>query len=144
VFTVKISNEATLEAEPVPLVSGSIAWDPGKTGGTGLDVKVEGNTITFKGEIEWYPADESLGRTAGNRVGVEIIPPEGFDAKDAKVKIGGKEYTFGEDRFFWYPLVTSVGQEFTATVEWNSDSTQVFTVKIADEATLEAEPDRRK
>ncbi|HHW25937.1 MAG TPA: hypothetical protein GXX23_01190, partial [Firmicutes bacterium] len=121
---------------PTPVVSGSIAWDPAKTGGEDLTVTINGNTITFEGAIDWYPADESLGRAAGNRVGVEIIAPEDFDAKDAKVTIGGKEYTFGEERFFWYPLVTEAGQEFTATVKWSSASTQVFTVKISENSTL--------
>ncbi|MGI6359418.1 MAG: PEGA domain-containing protein [Bacillota bacterium] len=133
VFTVKVAGTATLEEEHV---TGSIAWDPGKTGGADVNVTVLGNTITFDGEIAWYPEDLGLGRAAGNRVGVEIIAPEGFDASAAVVTIGGNDYPFGDDRFFWYPLVSAAGQEFTATVVWNSASTQVFTVKISDDANL--------
>ncbi len=131
--------------EPEPEVKGSIARDPGNTGGKDLTVTVDGETITFDGNIEWYPVDESVGRNeAGNRVGVEITAPEGFDASGAVVTIGDDTYenlfTAEKNYFWWYPLVTEAGETFTATVEWNSASTQVFTVKIADTATLEKAP----
>jgi nicotinamide mononucleotide adenylyltransferase len=130
---------------PEPEVKGSIARDPGNTGGKDLTVTVDGETITFDGNIEWYPVDESVGRNeAGNRVGVEITAPEGFDASGAVVTIGDDTYenlfTAEKNYFWWYPLVTQAGQQFTATVVWNESSTQVFTVKIADTAKLEKAP----
>jgi hypothetical protein len=145
VFTVKISEEASLADAPAEPVKGSIAWDPGKTGGDDLTVSVEGNTITFDGNIEWYPADPDVGRNeAGNRVGVQITAPEGFDASGAVVTIGDKTYddlfTAEKNYFWWYPLVSEAGETFTATVKWNDESTQVFTVKISEEASLADAP----
>lgn len=135
-------RKLNLVSLPVPEVKGSIAWDPGKTGGDDLTVSVEGNTITFNGNIEWYPADPSVGRDeAGNRVGVQITAPEGFNASGAVVTIGDKTYddlfTAEKNYFWWYPLVSKAGETFTATVKWNEASEQTFTVKIADTATLE-------
>jgi hypothetical protein len=144
-ITINLINVAGLEA-PEKEVSGSIAWDPGKTGGE-LDVTIEGNTVTFtSGKIAWYPADETLGRTAGNRVGVEITVPADFDTKDTKVTIGEKEYTWeeikdGDNFFWWYPLVTADKKEFTATVVWNENSTQVFTVVVGEGVMLEEAPE---
>lgn len=127
---------------PEPEVKGSIAWDPGKTGGENLNVIVEGSTIIFNGQIKWYSEDESLGRIAGNRVGVQITVPEGFDTASTTVKIGNNTYNWseiedGEGYFWWYPLITEAGEEFIAEVKWNEKSTQTFTVKISEDATLE-------
>lgn len=130
---------------PEPEVKGSIAWDPGKTGGENLNVIVEGSTIIFNGQIKWYSEDESLGRIAGNRVGVQITVPEGFDTASTTVKIGNNTYNWseiedGEGYFWWYPLITEAGEEFIAEVKWNEKSTQTFTVKISEDATLELSP----
>lgn len=140
----KASCVVTVEAE----VLGSIARDPGNTGGE-LDVTIEGNTVTFtSGKIAWYPADEALDRTAGHRVGVEITAPADFDTKDTKVTIGDKEYTWeeitdGDNFFWWYPLITADKKEFTATVAWTENSTQVFTVVVGENVTLEEAPEAR-
>jgi hypothetical protein len=46
----------------------------------------------------------------------------------------------GDGYFWWYPLVTQAGQQFTATVVWNESSTQEFKVVIGEGVTLEACP----
>ena len=134
-------------------LKGRIARDPGNTGGDlEVDVNDEGDTITFEGEIEWYSGDTTLGRAAGNRVGVQIKAPDGMtDLNNVKVKIGDEElewtdgfYNIGqdEDTFLWYPLVTKPGQKFKAEVDWNNDGIfdQTFTVIISENATLEGWP----
>ncbi|NLV87554.1 MAG: hypothetical protein GX025_10135, partial [Clostridiales bacterium] len=109
-------------------------------------------TATFSGEIPWYEANTGEGvkfpRAEGNRVGVKISAPADFDtSKIVQIKIGDKDdYTWetiedGDGSYFeWWPLVTEAGQEFTATIKWNSASEQTFTIKIAEGATLEVNP----
>jgi len=124
-------------------VSGSIAWDPGQTGG--VAPTIVGDTVTFDGEIEYYttadgpPAD-------GNYVGVEITAPAGFDTTGSTLTIGTTTYNWddvndGDNFVWWYPKVTTTPETFTATVEWNSASTQIFTIEIAASATLVPPPD---
>jgi|GEM_PF-2179705 len=138
--------EIVFRAAEIPQVSGSIERDPGNTGGE-LQYTIEDNTVTFtSGEIKWYPADEDLGRAAGNRVGVQINAPVDFDTSTVKVTIGEITYDWnmiedGDGYFWWYPLVTQAGQEFTATVVWNESSTQEFKVVIGEGVTLEPAPD---
>jgi uncharacterized protein YuzE len=132
--------------ELVPEVSGSIERDPGNTGGD-LQYNIENDTVTFtSGEIKWYPEDKDLGRAAGNRVGVQINAPADFDTTGVTVKIGEQTYNWdeiedGDGYFWWYPLVTEAGQQFTATVVWNESSTQEFKVVIGEGVTLEPAPD---
>jgi hypothetical protein len=132
--------------EPAPEVKGSIERDPANTGGE-LEVTIENDTVTFtSGEIKWYPEDKDLGRAAGNRVGVQINAPADFDTTGVTVKIGEQTYNWdeikdGDGYFWWYPLVTQAGQQFTATVVWNESSTQEFKVVIGEGVTLEAAPD---
>jgi hypothetical protein len=132
--------------EPAPEVKGSIERDPANTGGE-LEVTIENDTVTFtSGEIKWYPEDKDLGRAAGNRVGVQINAPADFDTTGVTVKIGEQTYNWdeiedGDGYFWWYPLVTEAGQQFTATVVWNESSTQEFKVVIGEGVTLEPAPD---
>jgi hypothetical protein len=140
-----ITETVTVDVAPVPVVSGTIGRDPANTGGD-LEYIILGDTVTFTGgEIKWYPEDPVLGRAAGNRVGVQINAPAGFDTSGVTVTIGENTYNWkdiedGPGYFWWYPLVTAPGQEFTATVVWNEASTQVFKVVIGSGVTLEAEP----
>jgi hypothetical protein len=135
-------NVASLTPAEKPVVKGSIARDPGNTGGD-LGYSIEDNTVTFtSGEIKWYPEDEDLGRAAGNRVGVQINAPADFNTEDVTVTIGENEYNWdviedGDGYFWWYPLVTADKDEYTATVVWNESSTQVFKVVIGENVTLE-------
>ena len=140
-------NVASLTPKPEePVVIGSIARDPGNTGGD-LECSIEGDTVIFtSGEIKWYPEEQALDRAAGNRVGVQINAPADFDTSDVKVTIGENEYDWneiedGDGYFWWYPLVTADKKEYTATVVWNEASTQVFKVVIGENVTLEPAPD---
>jgi hypothetical protein len=136
----------TVTQDEAPEVSGSIERDPGNTGGD-LQYNIENDTVTFtSGEIKWYPEDKDLGRAAGNRVGVQINAPADFDTTGVTVKIGEQTYNWdeiedGDGYFWWYPLVTEAGQQFTATVVWNESSTQEFKVVIGEGVTLEPAPD---
>ena len=127
---------------------GKIERDPGNTGGNVTTI-INGNTITFSGEIAFYGADASLGRNQGHRVGVKVTAPAGMtDVKGtATLTIGDKTYAAGtnwmdgDNYFYYYPLVTLAGQAFTFTVKWDgTDATaDVFTIKIDGNATLEGE-----
>jgi uncharacterized repeat protein (TIGR02543 family) len=137
-----ILSDLTLYAK-WELNSGTIAQDPGNTGGDEAIALIEGNKITFSGSIDWYSEDLELNRAEGNRVGVMITAPEGFDASGATVKIGDTIYTdlftSEQNYFWWYPLVTEAGQVFTAEITWKVGSKQTFTVEIAEDAILEEE-----
>jgi|GEM_PF-6365206 hypothetical protein len=127
------------------LLKGTIERDPGNTGdvpdGTPLTVTQSGDTINFKGDIAWYPADAALGRTEGNRVGVEINAPGGFDTTNSTFTFNGKTYNWeevaGDDIFVWvYPKVTEVPQGWDIVVTWATGFVQTFTVNVLDESTL--------
>ena len=129
---------------------GKIERDPGNTGGN-VTAVINNNTITFSGEVAFYGADDSLGRTQGHRVGVKVTAPAGMtDVKGtATLTIGDKTYAAGtnwmdgDNYFYYYPLVTKAGQVFTFTVKWDgTDATaDVFTIKIDENAALEGEVD---
>ena len=137
-----ITETVTVDVAPVPVVSGTIGRDPANTGGD-LEYIILGDTVTFTGgEIKWYPEDPVLGRAAGNRVGVQINAPAGFDTSGVTVTIGENTYNWedikdGDNYFWWYPLVTVAGQEFTAKVKWNESSEQTFKVVIGSGVELE-------
>lgn len=127
---------------------GKIEQDPGKTGGAAT-VAVAGKTIIFGGEIAFYGADEELERAQGHRVGVKVTAPAGMTNVNgtATLTIGDTTYAADENwmdggnYFYYYPLVTEAGQEFTFTVKWDGTdaSADEFTIKIDDNATLEGE-----
>jgi VCBS repeat-containing protein len=144
-FTINVLEGSTLHA---PIV-GTIERDPGNTGdvvgGTPLVVNVVDDTVTFSGEIAWYPADEDLGRTAGNRVGVEINAPEGYDTSTTTFTVFGSTYTWDDvndgDNFVWiYPKVTEVPQSWDIVVTWQPGVTQTFTVEVLEGSTLDVLP----
>jgi len=142
-FVVRVLSGSTLQ---VPLI-GTIERDPGDTGdvvgGTPLVVNVAGDTVTFSGEIAWYPADEALGRTAGNRVGVEINAPEGFLTPTTTFTVFGNTYNWNDvndgDNFVWiYPKVTEAPQSWDIVVTWQEGVEQAFTIEVLESATLQA------
>lgn len=114
--------------------------------GTGT---VADSIATFDGEIAWYPADSTIGRAEGNRVGVKIaMPGDDYNLTDIEeINIDGKPYNWEEIKdgdgtyFEWWPLVTEANKEFTATIKWNSASIQEFKIVIDSAATLEAAPE---
>ncbi|HOS68804.1 MAG TPA: S-layer homology domain-containing protein [Bacillota bacterium] len=145
------SKEISAEVAAVPIVLDStITQDPGKTGGDAT-VTIEGKTITFGGEIAYYEEAGGFPPTAGNYVGVEVTTPTGITPSDETIlEIDGRDPIVGwdnfkdGDNFFWYyPKVTAAGQEFTFVVKWDGTeaTADMFTIKIADNASLEAAPD---
>ncbi len=141
-FTVDVLTGSTLQ----PAKLGTIERDPGNTGdvpgGTALTVTQAGNTINFEGEIAWYPADLSLGRTEGNRVGVEINAPAGLDTTNTTFTFNGNTYNWEDvadgDNFVWiYPKVTEVPQSWDIVVTWETGNVQTFTINVLTGSTLE-------
>ncbi|WP_170253970.1 Ig-like domain-containing protein [Acetobacterium paludosum] len=126
------------------VVSGNIARDSANTGGE-LISTVADNTVNFTaGEIKWYSANSGLGTVAGNRVGVKITAPEGFNPEFSDVAIDNHGYHWSDlagdqNYFYWYPLVTAENKTFSATVDWSASAIQVFTVNTTG-TTLETVP----
>lgn len=128
------------------VLNSTITQDPGNTGGDAT-VTVEGKTITFGGEIAYYEAADGFPPVAGNYVGVEVTAPTGITLGEATtLEIAGRAPIVGWDNFkdganfFWYyPKVTAAGEEFTFTVKWDGTeaTADTFTIKIANDATLE-------
>ena len=104
-------------AEFIPSI---ISRDPSNVGGESCISKVSGTIISFSGYVEWYPEDESLGRAAGYRVGVQITPSESVtDPTKSTWEFNGKTYngadivdtnSEGKKVFWFYPLVTEGGK----------------------------------
>ena len=125
---------------------GTIERDPGNTGDipgvTPLTVTVTGDTIDFLGEIAWYPADPTVGRTEGHRVGVEINAPAGFPTTGTTFTFNGNTYNWNTvadgDNFVWiYPKVTAVPQSWDVVVTWKEGVTQTFTINVLTGSKLE-------
>lgn len=124
------------------------------TGGTEVKAVFSGSVATFDGKIEYYRNDDSLGRIAGNRIGLKITTPKGFTSSDLsniEVVIGERTYTFddikdgGNDTdgyyFLWYPLVKEgTNRSYTAKVTWAEGISEIFTVNVTDETTLVGAP----
>lgn len=117
-----------------------LSRDPSSVGGSGSVSEINGNTITFEGTIDWYPADEELGRAAGHRVGIMITPSVDItDFTNTKLIFGGKVYgesamdEYDGKKVFWiYPLVTSPNQYFPIEIQWNDKFTENFVVEVKD------------
>lgn len=107
---------------------------------------VKGNIITFSGKIPYYAADMSVGRTEGNRVGVQIKAPVGVNVYKSKFVIDGKNYTgtaldlVGKEYVLnWWPLMSVAGQKKEIQLSWVVGGTvieQSFIVEIAADATF--------
>lgn len=127
---------------------GRVERDSAMTGGSLTFVYDEQtHTATFGGEgevVAYYPADEALGRAAGNRVGVKIYAPsEISDYSKAKLEFEGAQFTAGsfmskvydktQNYFVLTPLVSENVTEFKFSVTWTQDSAaQQYIIKIAD------------
>jgi len=130
------------------LLRGTIEPDGGTgqvPGGDSLVITNVNDTVSYLGLIEWYPADPAIGRTEGNRVGVEINAPTAFNTADTTFTVFGNTYTWDDvndgDNFVWiYPKVTVVPQEWPIVVSWGGNITQTFTVKVLEGSTLNTPP----
>lgn len=121
-----------------------IMRDPGNTGGKECfdEVDASGKNIMFTGKIDYYDADESLGRTAGNRVGVMIQFPENVtddDLATLKIHIAGKTYDQtaldeheGKKVLWYYPLVKSSEASYRVYLTWGEPTlNEMFNIMIS-------------
>lgn len=127
---------------------GKIERDTSLTGGSLSFVYDSAtHTATFGGEgevVAFYPADSSIGREKGNRIGFKIFAPcECNDFSKAKLSFQGSEYTAGSfmqtvyennmNYFVLTPLVSKDNKEFDVDITWEQNSaTQTYHIKIAD------------
>lgn len=127
---------------------GKIERDTSLTGGNlSFAYNSSTHTATFggKGEVvAYYPADTSINREKGNRIGFKIYAPcECSDFSKAKLSFQGTEYTGGSfmqtvyennmNYFVLTPLVSKDNQEFEVNITWEQNSTtQTYYIKIAD------------
>ena len=109
---------------------------------------VTGDMVDFLGDIPWYNDDPVAERTQGNRVGVYITEPTGFDLSQAILTIGTQTWNWQAakdnptDNFVpVWKLITTVPQTTLMTVQWNPVSTQVFTVNVQTGSVLLAPPE---
>lgn len=142
-YAIQMNQSAAVEA---PITVSDIEKSVGMTY-EGAITEVKGNVITFSGKIPYYAADMSIGRTEGNRVGVQVKAPAGVNVYKSNFIIDGKKYTgaaldlIGEDEYVlnWWPLMSIPGQQKTITLDWVVAGTlyqQVFVVAIAADATF--------
>ena len=130
-----------------------IMRDPDNTGGKFCkdEVNTVGNAIMFSGKIDWYPEDQDLHRTEGNRVGVMIKFPENVTEEmldTLKIRIAGKTYDKsaldeheGSKVLWYYPLVKSNEDSFKIKLVWGEETnTQKFMIFIS--PTSELLPER--
>lgn len=166
-ITFKADGSIQKENKPAEALYGRVTGDPNSdlggapTGSIDADhpltiVTDNRTTMTFGGtgeQIAYYQADEALGRTEGNRVGLQIDAPVDFVANDVKVNIfkgAVKTHTdltwadvkeSGGDYFWFYPLVTDVTDVYTVKINWKAGTAdQVITIAIAEGTTLQANP----
>lgn len=126
---------------------GKVERDTSLTGGNlSFVYDSSSHTATFGGEgevIAYYPADTSIGREKGNRIGFKIYAPsECNDFSKAKLSFQGSEYTGGsfmqtvyEDSMNYFvltPLVSQDNRDFEVHITWEQNSaTQTYYIKIA-------------
>jgi hypothetical protein len=140
----------TATTEERIVLDSTITQDPGKTGGDNATVAIDGKTITFGGEIEYYEEAAGFPPVAGNYVGVEVKAPTGITPGAATTLIlegrdpivGWDNFKDGDNFFWYYPRVTEAGQEFTVVVKWDGtdETADTFTIKIAADAVLKGGP----
>lgn len=136
-------------------IRSKIMRDPGNTGGSECICQVSENDVMFSGKIDWYAEDESLGRVAGNRVGVMVKFPEDItDEQLAKLRIniGGKVYSQnaldeyeGKKVLWYYPLVKGDFQSFQIKLIWDPETEiEIFNIAISGTTVLKSEADMKK
>lgn len=148
VFSVIMGLSFLLTGCGKELSYGKVERDGSKTGGSlSFTYDSSTHTATFGGEgevIAFYPADNSIGREKGNRIGIKISAP--CDCKDfskAKLSFQGSEYTGGTfmqtvyesnmNYFVLTPLVSKDNREFQINVTWEQNTAaQTYYIKIAD------------
>lgn len=121
-----------------------IMRDPRNVGGTECNANInEAKTaIMFSGKIDWYEEDDSLGRVAGNRVGVMIKFPEDITEEqlnELRIHIAGKVYGKdaldeheGKKVLWYYPLVKSSEDSFMVKLVWGKETdNQIFWIFIS-------------
>lgn len=121
-----------------------IMRDPSNVGGTECNANInEAKTaIMFSGKIDWYEEDDSLGRVAGNRVGVMIKFPEDITEEqlnELRIHIAGKVYVKdaldeheGKKVLWYYPLVKSSEDSFMVKLVWGKETdNQIFWIFIS-------------
>ena len=149
-FVIELAETATLESAP----AGKI--EKGDATGGELEYTVNEDKITIDGNVKWYGADANAqnGRKAGNYASVKISAPELYTREmlvnSAKVTIDDRETinwetitdsSIGEDVFFTlYPRFDESTKSHTVTIEWENGNTQVFTIELDANATLESAP----
>lgn len=129
-----------------------ITRDPSNVGGEECmhNINEAQNAIMFSGKIDWYAADESLGRIAGNRVGTMIQFPEDITEEQLdslRIKIAGKVYDKsaldeheGKKVLWYYPLVKSSEDAFKVTLIWGEETnTQDFFIFISPSTVIKPE-----
>lgn len=117
---------------------------PSNVGGTECNANInEAKTaIMFSGKIDWYEEDDSLGRVAGNRVGVMIKFPEDITEEqlnELRIHIAGKVYGKdaldeheGKKVLWYYPLVKSSEDSFMVKLVWGKETdNQIFWIFIS-------------
>ena len=140
---IQMNQSAAVEA---PITVSDIEKNVGMTY-EGATTGVKGNVITFSGKIPYYAADMAIGRTEGNRVGVQVKAPAGVNVYKSNFIIDGKKYTgaaldlIGEDEYVlnWWPLMSVAGQKKTIQLNWVVGGTiisQDYEVAIAEDATF--------
>lgn len=127
---------------------GTVTRDPSQVGGATLSFVYDEatHTATFGGEgqqVAYYAADASLGREAGNRVGIQITAPESVkDFSKATITMNGKTHENGSfldgDNFVWvYPNLNENKKSETIKIRWQENTKeQVYTVKVAEGTTF--------
>jgi len=111
----------------------------------GIKVAGDGTFVDFKGDIPWYPADPSVGRTQGNRIAVLITEPVGYDPAVATLTIGANTYKWEDVRSAdgtvdnWQKVIT-VPFTYNIKVKWNDVSEQTFPVSVLADSVLLAPP----
>ena len=130
--------------------------EKGDSTGGDLDYTVTNNKITIDGNINWYKSDANAqnGRPAGNYASVKISAPEIYTEEEllanTTIKIDDRDTvdwdtvtdnSLGEDTYFvFYPRFDNEIKSHTVTIEWENGNTQVFTIELAETATLEITP----
>lgn len=136
-----------------------IQWDEGQTGG--VSPRIDGNQLIFEaGEIKWYEADDSLGRTEGNRVGAVITPvadedvnlitkieidpgyegstPTTYEGENARKLFSEYNYLHNPG-LYYYPLVKEVGQTAKVTITYELEGKayeEIYCIEISTNCTL--------
>jgi hypothetical protein len=151
-YTIKIDAEATLETEATEPVFGVTTIE--KSGeyvtADATTVATEGNIITIGGTIP-YQTESILGHEPGNLYELKITLENVAKDTAAFKSVGSQTNTYAAadnwmdgDDFFYFVGKADKEQDIVITIDndgdWATTEDQVsYTIKIADDATLETE-----